>query len=164
CSRAATRAAARRSWCGRSTRAASAPPWSTPTWPRSADERSAERALARRRLPRRRSETKRRGRAPNAPHRLERRQRNPRESGSDQTPSMLVGMSVGLTVHERASRVVAADLEISALGPCHYPSPLAKRLAQTTIHYVGQADRVLLEDRRSDVIGRRDALEAAPSF
>jgi 6-phosphofructokinase 1 len=73
-------------------------------------------------------------------------------------------MSVGLTVHERASRVVAADLEISALGPCQYPSPLAKRLAQTTIHYVGQADRVLLEDRRSDVLGRRDELEAVPSF
>jgi 6-phosphofructokinase 1 len=73
-------------------------------------------------------------------------------------------MSVGLTVHERASRVVAADLEISALGPCQYPSPLAKRLAQTTIHYVGQADRVLLEDRRSDVLSRRDELEAVPSF
>jgi 6-phosphofructokinase 1 len=73
-------------------------------------------------------------------------------------------MSVGLTVHERASRVVAADLEISALGPCQYPSPLAKRLAQTTIHYVGQADRVLLEDRRSDVLSRRNELEAVPSF
>lgn len=73
-------------------------------------------------------------------------------------------MSVGLTVHERASRVVAADLEVSALGPCRYASPLAERLAQTTIHYVGRADRVLLEDRRSDVLSRRDELEAAPSF
>jgi 6-phosphofructokinase 1 len=73
-------------------------------------------------------------------------------------------MSVGLTVHERASRVVAADLEISILGSCEYPSPLAKRLAQTTIHYVGQADRVLLEDRRSDVISRRENLEGVPTF
>jgi 6-phosphofructokinase 1 len=73
-------------------------------------------------------------------------------------------MSVGLTVHERASRVVAADLEISILGSCEYPSPLAKRLAQSTIHYVGQADRVLLEDRRSDVISRRENLEGVPTF
>ena len=74
------------------------------------------------------------------------------------------GMSVGLTVHERASRVVAADLEISILGECKYPSPLAHRLAQATIHYVGQADRVLLEDRRSHVLDQRDDLGAVPSF
>jgi 6-phosphofructokinase 1 len=73
-------------------------------------------------------------------------------------------MSVGLTVHERASRVVAADLEISILGECKYPSPLAHRLAQATIHYVGQADRVLLEDRRSHVLDQRDDLGAVPSF
>src|SRR5688572_31733331 len=73
-------------------------------------------------------------------------------------------MSVGLTVHERASRVVAADPEITALGPCNYPSPLAHRLAQATIHYVGQADRVLLEDRRSHVLDQRDDLGAVPSF
>src|SRR3954463_1655563 len=73
-------------------------------------------------------------------------------------------MSVGLTVHERASRVVAADLEISILGECKYPSPLAHRLAQSTIHYVGQADRVLLEDRKSHVLELKDDLEAVPSF
>jgi 6-phosphofructokinase 1 len=73
-------------------------------------------------------------------------------------------MSVGLTVHERASRVVAADLEISILGECTHPSPLAHRLAQSTIHYVGQADRVLLEDRKSHVLGQKDELEAVPSF
>jgi 6-phosphofructokinase 1 len=73
-------------------------------------------------------------------------------------------MSVGLTVHERASRVVAADLEISILGECKYPSPLAHRLAQSTIHYVGQADRVLLDDRRSNVLALQGELAAVPSF
>jgi 6-phosphofructokinase 1 len=73
-------------------------------------------------------------------------------------------MSAGLTVHERASRVVAADLEVNALGPCRYPSPLAERLAHSTVYYAGHADRVLLEDRRSDVLARKNALELAPSF
>ena len=73
-------------------------------------------------------------------------------------------MSPGLTVHERASRVVAADLEIGILGECQHPSPLAHRLAASTIHYVGQADRVLLEDRRSSVLAQRDELDGAPSF
>jgi 6-phosphofructokinase 1 len=73
-------------------------------------------------------------------------------------------MAGGLTVHERARRVVAADLDISILGPCDYPSPLAERLAKSTIHYVGQADRVLLEDRLSRVLEQRAELHAAPTF
>ena len=58
-------------------------------------------------------------------------------------------MSIALTVPERAQRVVASDLEISILGPCEFPSPLADRLSQAAVHYVGQADRVLA--RRSIV-------------
>lgn len=73
-------------------------------------------------------------------------------------------MAGGLTVQERARRVVAADLEISILGSCDYPSPLAERLAKSTIHYVGQADRVLLEDRLSRVLEQRAELHAAPTF
>lgn len=73
-------------------------------------------------------------------------------------------MAGGLTVQERARRVVAADLEISILGSCDYPSPLAERLAKSTIHYVGQADRVLLEDRLSRVLEQRTELHAAPTF
>jgi hypothetical protein len=44
--------------------------------------------------------------------------------------------------------VVPADLEIRILGDCEYPSPLA-HLAQPAIRFVGQADRVLLDDRVS---------------
>jgi 6-phosphofructokinase 1 len=72
-------------------------------------------------------------------------------------------MTMGLTEHERARRVVAADLEISILGACRYPSPLAERLA-STIHYVGQADRVLLEDRLSHVRASGEDLDSVPAF
>ncbi len=73
-------------------------------------------------------------------------------------------MAIGLTVLERAGRVVARDLEIEVLGPCTFPSPMAARLAQSTIHYVGEADRVLLEDKLSQVLGRADDLAATPAF
>lgn len=73
-------------------------------------------------------------------------------------------MPIGLTVPERTSRVVARDLEIDILGPCTYPSPIADRLARSTVHYVGKADRVLLEDRLSEVLEHRDDPSGAPAF
>lgn len=60
--------------------------------------------------------------------------------------------------------MVKEDLEVSILGRCTYPSPLARRLSQSSIHFVGQADRVLLEDHCSQVLSRRDALDDLPSF
>jgi 6-phosphofructokinase 1 len=68
--------------------------------------------------------------------------------------------TLGLTVPQRAGRVVVSDLEIKVLGPCRYASPLAGRLAQNAMHYVGQADRVLLDDRLSGV----GDLSRAPAF
>jgi 6-phosphofructokinase 1 len=73
-------------------------------------------------------------------------------------------MSIALTVPERAQRVVASDLEISILGACDHPSPLAERLSDAAVHYVGQADRVLLDDRLSKVSEYRDDLTRAPAF
>lgn len=73
-------------------------------------------------------------------------------------------MALALTVPERSSRVVAADLEIDILGECVHPSPLEDRLAQSTIHYVGKADRVLLRDRLSQVLEHHDDLDRAPAF
>jgi 6-phosphofructokinase 1 len=73
-------------------------------------------------------------------------------------------MPIGLTVPERTSRVVGADLEIDILGPCKYPTPLAKRLSKDVIHYVGQADRVLLDDRLSQTSARPDDGSAIPAF
>jgi 6-phosphofructokinase 1 len=73
-------------------------------------------------------------------------------------------MALGLTVPERTRRVVTNDLEIKALGPCNYPSPLASRLAHESIHYVGRADRVLLDDRLSSVLAHDGALTTVPAF
>ena len=56
-------------------------------------------------------------------------------------------MAISLTVPQRTGRVVASDLDIRVLGACRHPSPLASRLAESAIHYVGQADRILLDDR-----------------
>jgi len=73
-------------------------------------------------------------------------------------------MALSLTVSERTRRVVASDLEISIIGECNYPSPLAGRLAESAIHYVGQADRVLLEDRISTVLQHTGDPAKAPAF
>jgi 6-phosphofructokinase 1 len=73
-------------------------------------------------------------------------------------------MTLALTVPQRTRRVVTTDPEIRILGPCTHPSPLADRLAQSTIHYVGKADRVLVDDRLSTVADYRDDLSLAPAF
>jgi 6-phosphofructokinase 1 len=73
-------------------------------------------------------------------------------------------MAIGLSVPERARRVVKSDLEIAILGPCTHPSPLADRLSQAAIHYVGKADRVLLNDRLSEVMEHEAELGATPAF
>jgi 6-phosphofructokinase 1 len=73
-------------------------------------------------------------------------------------------MAVALTVPERTGRVVAEDLEIRILGTCRLPSPLSDRLPRASIHYVGKADRVLLDDRRSRLREFSDDLGRAPAF
>jgi 6-phosphofructokinase 1 len=69
-----------------------------------------------------------------------------------------------LTVPDRSGRVVASDLEIRILGSCRYPSPLKDRLPSSSIHYVGKADRVLLDDRLSVVQSSVEGVENAPAF
>src|SRR5258706_4119463 len=73
-------------------------------------------------------------------------------------------MALALTVPQRTRRVVASDLEIRILGECRYPSPLANRLAAAAIHFVGRADRVLLDDRLSKVGEYGSDLARAPTF
>jgi 6-phosphofructokinase 1 len=73
-------------------------------------------------------------------------------------------VGISLTVPERTRRVVSKDLEIEALGACRYPSPLADRLAREAIHYVGLADRVLLDDRLSRVLEHEAGIGTAPAF
>jgi 6-phosphofructokinase 1 len=70
-----------------------------------------------------------------------------------------------LTIPERTERVESADLQIKALGPCRHRSPLAARLGDRVLHHVGEADRVLLDDRSSRVTEAGAAgLAALPTF
>jgi 6-phosphofructokinase 1 len=71
-----------------------------------------------------------------------------------------------LTVPERTARVEARDLQIKTLGPCVHESPLAARLGAAALHDVGQADRVLLDDRLSRIAAAAavDAAAALPAF
>jgi 6-phosphofructokinase 1 len=73
-------------------------------------------------------------------------------------------MALALTVPQRTGRVVASDLEIRILGACEYPSPLADRLSESAVHYVGKADRVLLDDHLSKVAEYGGDLSRAPAF
>jgi 6-phosphofructokinase 1 len=70
-----------------------------------------------------------------------------------------------LTIPKRTERVEAVDLHIKALGPCRYRSPLVARLGDRAMHQVGEADRVLLDDRASRVAAAGAAgLAALPTF
>ncbi len=73
-------------------------------------------------------------------------------------------MSIALTVPERTGRVVPGDLDIRILGACRYPSPLTHRLARSAIHYVGKADRVLLDNRVSGIREHEGDPSRTPSF
>jgi 6-phosphofructokinase 1 len=69
-----------------------------------------------------------------------------------------------LTVPERAERVEVSDLEIKALGPCRYESPIAARLGASALHQVGRAERVLLDDRWSTLESAPGAARRIPTF
>lgn len=75
-------------------------------------------------------------------------------------------MALALTVPQRTGRVVGSDLEIKVLGPCRHPSPLAERLCGTAeaLHYVGRADRVLLDDRLSAASEHAGDPQRMPAF
>jgi 6-phosphofructokinase 1 len=73
-------------------------------------------------------------------------------------------MAIALTVPERTGRVVAGDLEVRILGPCLRASPLTHRLARSAIHYVGNAERVPLDDRLSKMAEYGADLSRVPSF
>ena len=81
-----------------------------------------------------------------------------------EAPTASAGRPLNLTVPQRAERVEARDLQIKILGPCRIESPVAARLGGAALHAVGNADRVLLDDRLSRTV--RDAGETGgiPTF
>jgi len=59
-----------------------------------------------------------------------------------------------------------ADLQVSSLGPCAYPSPLGSYVAgrETNEYFVSEDDRVLYDDTISLLRRRGEPLETCPSF
>jgi 6-phosphofructokinase 1 len=74
------------------------------------------------------------------------------------------GRPLNLTVPERAERVEARDLRIKILGPCRIDSPVAARLGGAALHAVGNADRVLLDDRLSRTVRDAGEVGGIPAF
>lgn len=80
-------------------------------------------------------------------------------------PGQLLPHPENLTVPERTERVEASDLFVKNLGICRYESPLKERLGQRALHHVGQAERVLLDDRLSEVTSAGESVTAEiPTF
>ena len=62
------------------------------------------------------------------------------------------------------ARLTPADVAIDILGRCVLPSPVATHLGALGVHFVGAADRVLVDDSLSGLSGATGELSALPSF
>jgi len=60
--------------------------------------------------------------------------------------------------------VTAEDVAIKDLGTCRYPSPAAAHLGEGAMHFVGEADKVLVDDRLSQLPGTAELLRQLPAF
>jgi 6-phosphofructokinase 1 len=60
--------------------------------------------------------------------------------------------------------VAAEDVIIKDLGRCQYPSPAAAHLGEGAMHFVGEADKVLVDDRLSQLPLSAEALRQLPAF
>lgn len=69
---------------------------------------------------------------------------------------------------ERASslpgRITAEDVAIKDLGKCRLPSPVAAHLDARALHFVGEADKVLVNDCLSDLGAAAGQLGNLPAF
>lgn len=63
-----------------------------------------------------------------------------------------------------AAPLTPRDLAITDLGTCRFPSPVASILGERAMHYVGEADKVLLDDRLSALGTHRGLIAEHPSF
>jgi 6-phosphofructokinase 1 len=56
------------------------------------------------------------------------------------------------------------DVTIKDLGPCRFPSPAAAHLGEGAMHFVGEADKVLVDDRFSQLPTSAEAHSQLPAF
>jgi 6-phosphofructokinase 1 len=61
-------------------------------------------------------------------------------------------------------RIAAKDVAIKDLGQCTIPSPVAAHLGANAMHFVGEADKVLVNDRLSDLGAYAGQVGALPAF
>jgi 6-phosphofructokinase 1 len=60
--------------------------------------------------------------------------------------------------------VTSEDVRIKDLGRCLLPSPIAKHLGETALHFVGAADKVLVNDRVSYLEATAGRASELPAF
>lgn len=63
-----------------------------------------------------------------------------------------------------AGRITAADVAIRDLGRGAFPSPVAAHVGETALHFVGAADRVLVDDSTSALAAQASAPHTLPAF
>ena len=63
-----------------------------------------------------------------------------------------------------ADALSARDVAIETLGPARLASPVARHLGAAAVHYVGAADRVLVDDSLSALRAARGGPDELPSF
>ena len=61
-------------------------------------------------------------------------------------------------------RITAADVAIKDLVACRFPSPVAHHLGDGAMHFVGEADKVLVNDLLSDLGAHAGQWGALPAF
>ena len=83
------------------------------------------------------------------------RERNEREAERDGS---------GAASMRPLRRITAEDVAIRDLGKCRLPSPVAAHLGETAMHFVGEADKVLVDDCLSSLGAHASQLGALPAF
>ena len=74
-------------------------------------------------------------------------------------------MTQGIDPSERSGQLKPDDLLIDVLGHCLQPSPVTRHLGERGVQFVGEADKVLLDDSLSGLLQAAAAdLSAQPAF
>lgn len=60
--------------------------------------------------------------------------------------------------------ITVADVAIKDLGQCKFPSPVAAHLGDTAMHYVGEADKILVRDSVFHLKQHEKREAALPAF
>lgn len=73
-------------------------------------------------------------------------------------------MTQGIDPSERSGELKADDLVIDVLGRCPLPSPVTRHLGERGVQFVGEADKVLLDDSLSGLQAAAADMSAQPAF